>query len=594
MPTIRWPWLVLLAGACLPLARVLVDPLGALPGSEAGDVYKHAWPYWHTLAQLRDGTWPYTDYLNAPDGGLLLDVMVLPSLLLAPVSLVAGPVLPTNLLVLGSLLGVGAATYGLCKHLTRSTTGSLCAALVVQTSPFLLGYALTSGVHERLSLWIFPLVVLGLLRIRQGAGWRWPPLLAAGALFSFSQCPTYGLFTGVLLLLMLPLLLWRPRAYSRVGLLRMALAYGGLGLVMAGIYAVYSWFVLEPTFLAGIPQGRVTPTIGVGSAIVDLPQDVATLGTLFNPWTVRASRPMEVDDELFRMVYIGWVPLLAMLAGLVAAWRKRQRTALAVAGVGFTFLALSLGQTVSVGGWSVENPFHFVVSYLMPFFGGVPSTRQLAGVAVALGVVALCALVSALPSRRWRLAAAGLLLLGTLAERALVLPVPVVLNAAPARPGEVYGAVGDRGSLVDIPRLWPGNMVSRGAIFLAQTRHHRPVPLAINLGIARLDDYRPVTRGEAPDWARAAACLRHNKTRWVVVHRKWFADPAAASRCVEGLRRAVGRPRVDRDGALLFDLAALPASAVSLGQDCPRGPRFQRSGAAAGLPRRQPDRKIGR
>ena len=571
---------MLLAGAALPLARVILDPLGSLPGSEAGDVYKHAWPYWHMLAQLKDGTWPYTNYLNAPDGGLLLDVMVLPSLIMSPVFLLAGPVLATNLWVLASLFGVGAATYALCRHLCGSTIGALCAALLVQTSPYLLGYALTSGVHERLALWIFPLTVLGLLRIMEGrgGGWRWPALLAAGSLLAFSQCPTYGLFSGVLLLLMLPLLLVLARSAPRRRLPGLAAAYLGMGGMMALTYAVYSWFVLEPTFLAGIPQVRVLPTMGVAPPSIHLPKDVATLAMLFDPWTVQAYRPVQVDDELYRLVYIGWIPLAAMLAGAVVFWRRRSHLALAVLGVALVFLLLSLGREVAAIGSDrvLPNPLHYLVSYLVPFFGGIPPAWQMSGLFVALGAPAAAALVGALPSRKARLGLAGLLLLTALTERALVLPLPVVLDAAPARPSTAYNQVSGDGALVDIPRLFAGTMVSRGYMFLAQTRHHRPIPAAINLGIARLDDYLPVTRGTSPDWVQTARCLHHNKVRWIMVHRGWFKDPEQAQKCIGELTLRVGMPLVYGEDEVLFDLSGHSWDGVELGEDCPRTARTGR------------------
>ena len=139
------PWLLLLAGAVFPLARVLVHPTELLPGSEVGDVYKHTWAYWHALIQIAEGTWPATRYLGAPEGGTLLDVMLLPALFMAPVTLAAGPVAAANVWVLLSLLAVGGSVYALSRALTGSVAASLCAGLLSQTAPFLLGHALTSA-----------------------------------------------------------------------------------------------------------------------------------------------------------------------------------------------------------------------------------------------------------------------------------------------------------------------------------------------------------------------------------------------------------------------------------------------------------------
>ncbi len=561
-----WPLLLLLVTACIPVARVLLDPLGAMPGSEASDVYKHAWPYWHTLAQIADGTWPYTGYLNAPDGGLLLDVMVLPSLIMAPVTLAGGAVLATNVWVLASLWAVGAATFALCRHLTGSLAGSLAAGVVAQTCPFLMGYALTSGVHERLALWFFPLLVLGLLRLRQGGGWRWPPLLLAAGLLTISQCPTYGLFCGALLVCMVPLLARRPRSYAPGALVRLLVTYAGLAAVLIGTYEVYRWFVLEPTFLAGIPPLRVEPTLGLSANLPE--REAATLASLLNPWAVRASQPVRIDDELYRLVYLGWVPLAAMVAGAALAWRRGQRLVLAVAAVGALFLALSLGAEVAVGDSAVPNPVYLAVAAVLPFYGGIPPVWQQAGLLPVLAAPALAALVGALP-RRAGLVLAVIIPAAALAERAVVLPVPLVLDAAPADVSDAYDRVGEAGGLVDVPRLFPGTRVARGFTFLAQTRHHRPIPVAINLGIARYDTFRPVNRGLADDWSHAAACLRQGKIRWLMLHPRWYGHRDDAEHAVRKLTRLLGAPVVSGPGEVLFDLARLPAGTSAAGRPCP-------------------------
>ena len=559
--------MVLLATACIPLARVLVDPAGVLPGSEASDVYKHAWPYWHSLAQIRDWSWPYTQYINAPDGGLLLDVMVLPSLIMAPVTLVAGPVLATNLWVLLSLWAVGAATYALCRHLTGSRVGALTAGVVVQTCPFLMGYALTSGVHERLTLWFFPLLVLGLLRLREGGGWRWPALLVGGLALTISQCPTYGLFCAALLCFMVPLVVRRPGANGPGVLLRLAVTYAAMAAVMIGTYEVYRWFVMEPTFLAGIPQLRVTPTLGIAANLPE--RETATLASLLYPWAVRASQPVRIDDELYRLVYLGWVPLAVVLMGAVMAWRRGQRMALAVAATGAVFLALSVGAEVSVGAGTLPNPLYHVVAAILPFYGGIPPVWQQAGLFVVLAAPVMAALVAAIPRRPLRLAVAVIIPLAALAERAVVLPVPLILDTAPARVPAVYEKASGPGALVDVPRFFSGSHVARGYTFLAQTRHERAIPVAINMGIARYDAYRPVTRGLADDWTHAAVCLRKGKIRWLVVHTKWYADKDDADHTIRQLNKVLVSPVFRGRDEVLYDLTRVPRLAPAWSKPCP-------------------------
>ena len=581
------PLLTLLAGACLPLARILTDAAAVLPGRQAGDVYKHAWPFWHTLVQLGQGTWPRTAYLNAPDGGTLLDVMLLPSLIMAPVSWLVGAVVAANLWVLLSLLAVGWATYALCKDLTGSTTGSLCAGLVAQTSPFLLGYALTSGVHERLALWIFPLLLLGVMRLAAGASAWWILVLILGTAISAAGCPTYGLFSGMLLAVILPLALLKRRGTGRRSLGLLLGAGAGVSAALAGVYLLAAWFIQQPDYLASISTERVAVTWGVSPVSVHQPRAVATLSAMLNPLAVHATQPQRLDEELFKLVYIGLVPLLAMAAGLAVLWRRRAWATLGVSGLAGVAVILSLGPEVELAGGAVLNPLFYLASYLIPLLGALPPVWELAGVAVIFMLPAVAALIGSLANPRQRFAAAALLLLASLAERALVLPVPLILDPAPARPSAIYeklpgnryeklpgnGGAGAAGALADIPALFADSQVVRGAMFMNQTGHGLPIPAAMNMGIGRLDDYAPVARGRSPDWRRAAACMRRNGVRWVAVHRSWFGQPDQAAACAQGLTEAGARLVAEAGDDLLFDLQPVQRLGGPADPECPSGPR---------------------
>ena len=546
------PWCLLIAGACLPLLRVLADPLGSLPGSEAGDVYKHAWAFWHTPTQLLEGTWPFTSYLAAPDGGVLYDVMFLPALLMAPVTWLGNAVLATNVWVWLSLVAVGATTYLLARELVGSRIGAVTAALIVQTSPFLLGHALTSGVHERLAVWFFPLAILCLLRIVRGGGPGWSAVLVAGLFLTVSQSPTYGVFATVLLLVAVPATIPRPTRFAQRRAVRLLLATCvAAAVVMLASFLLQSWFVTHDRFLAGVSVQRAN--LGVGTNASSL--QVADLSLLLDPGVVRAQSPLRMDDELYNLMYLGWVPVLAALGGVVLAWRRRRRRLLAVVGLGLFFGLLSLGPDLRAGAWTVPNPFYLFVAWLVPVYGTTEVVWQQIGVLVGLGACAIAVLVAAVPPRARALLAAALVA-ASIGERAWVLPIPApVLAAAPARLSSIYDAAYGEGGLVEMPRIRPDHMLSRGFIFLAQTRHHMPIPAAINLGVARWDRYLPIMVGESPDWNQSAACLRDGGLRWVVVHQEWFGGAEEASVTVEGLRAAAGPPVAVEGDLLLFDLS---------------------------------------
>ena len=224
---------------------------------------------------------------------------------------------------------------------------------------------------------------------------------------------------------------------------------------------------------------------------------------------------------------------------------------------------------VVVGDGAVTNPLYHVVATALPFYGGIPPVWQQAGLFTILAGPAVAALVATLPRGRARQVAALVIVLAALAERVLVLPVPLPLDAAPAHISEAYDRADGEGGLVDVPRLFAGTRVARGFTFLAQSRHKHPIPVAINLGIARYDAYRPVNDGWADAWGQAAACLREGKIRWLMVHPGWYRGKDDGGHVIAKLTKLVGAPVHRGRDEVLFDLSRLPRE-ISAGGQCPR------------------------
>ena len=467
-----------------------------------------------------------------------------------------------------NLVAVGGIVYLLCRHLGASRVGSVCAGLAVQTSPFLLGHALASGVHERFTAWLFPLIVLSLLKTRLDGGWRWPLAAVGGLLLAACSCPTYSVFIAVLLLLLLPLVARVPRTRGRSAwpqLRQLIIAYAGMGLALVSAFLLHHWFVMQPDFLAGIPTTRVAPTIGVASPEFN----VTTPAALLNPFKVREQAPTQLDDELHNLVYVGWVPFLAMLVGLGVAIRRRSRWAIVVLTLGFLFGFLSMGPVILVGAKQIPNPFFYALAYLVPLYGGIPPVWQQAGIMVMLGSVGLALTISALPGRKVQIAAAALLLAGVLAERVWALPVPVVAATSDARVPKIYDKIDGDGPVAEIPRLLPGVTVARCTMYLAQIRHGQPTTVAINLGLTRWDDYPALTRGLSQNWNETVYCLKTGKLRWVVVHKKLFTSAKKSKACVDGLREAAGPVVAETADHALFDLSKIKLPVLKKKATCP-------------------------
>ncbi len=552
-------------GATFPLARVLLHPSTSLPGSSAGDIYKHVWPYWHSLAVFSQGTWPHTRFLSAPDGGVLLDVMLLPSILMAPVTLLAGPVLAANLWVWLSLLAIGLATYAMCLRFTGSYQGSLLAGLLAQTTPYILGHGLTSGVHERLVLWVFPMLILGLDSQRRG-GRRLRSGLFVTLLVAFMAIhnPTFSMYAVLLCAGMLPVLLW-PMTPARLPFMlrRLVPIYLSLAGTLLACFLIIRWFVTKPGYLAEINQERVATTIGISSPTLE----VATLATVFDPWAVHQQQPKLLDDELYNLCYLGWIPLLVILSGAVMAWRRGHSRSLGILGLGTLFLAMSLGPMVQVGSSILENPFYLTVVNLVPFWGGLPAVWEFVSVFAILASIGVAEFMAGIAggTRAWLVA--GLILAGTLLERVVVLPVPLLLNAADAHVSDIYSHAVGEGNLADLPRMWRGTDLSPGPMFLAQTSHHHPIPATVNLRLTRWRDYQPLMSCVSDDWSLSVACFASRDFRWLVIHRDWFKDEESASACVQGLSDVLGAPVAVTEQEYLFDLSGVAPDPV--GEDCP-------------------------
>lgn len=583
---------ILALGAALPLLRVLVDPLHRLPGDAAGDVYKHTWSFWHTLAVLEQGTWPWTPYLAAPDGGVLLDVNLLPALLLAPVTLLGGPVLAANLFLWLSLWAVGGATAALARRLTGSWIGAAVAGLSVQSSPYLVGHALVSGVHERIAIWSFPLALWCLLllgRSPPGAQRRGAVAVlgATGAWLALS-CSTYAVFFAVLVSVSMAAVVLLPGPGSRRDrLLRLLPAVGVLAGVFGAAFLLVRWFSLHPSSLVtpSTPE-RVAAAVGPGGGV----RETTSLATLLHPATVAAQQPTETGDALHHLVYLGWIPLLGALAGAVLAWRRHRRGVAGVLALGVLFLLLSFGAGFQLHGavpgtaddpgglpGGLPNPLYRLASFLVPTYGAIPTPWQQVAVYEALAPVGLAALVATPGRALARVLVGGALLLGVVGERAAVLPVSLPVAPAPGSVPEVYHHVGSDGILLDIPRFWRGRRLVRGTLFLAQSLHERPLAITLDVGLTGWDWYEPVRTGRYGDYGAFLRCLHARGVRWLVVHPAWFAAPGDGDRILRALEEAAGPPHHRGSEAVLYDLDELDAldepdrHPGAVPDDCPPG-----------------------
>ena len=538
-PRLRAP-LLLGLGALLPLLRVLPDPTHRLPGTELSDVFKHTWSYWHATQVLGS---PRTELLNHSEGGLLLDLMWGPSLLMSPITALLGPVLAANLWIWLSLTMVGLASWYLARQLVGEGPGALLGGLAAQTALPLMGYPLLSGVHERLAVWLFPVLVSCLFVARERGGWR-APLIAGLSLFWVTLgCQAYGLYAAGMLLLGLPLWLGHPRRWWHRF---KRLAPTGLALLAAAGLAFWLCWSLTVHPEALVPQpGRLS---GEGPRLV---LESASLAAMLNPAVARATQPTLGGDELYVLSYLGWASLILAVVGSALhrgerRWWVRGSTALAL------LMALfALGPRFTVGGQGFMDPLFLAVAALLPYYGENPPVWQHVLAVAPLLAPGLAAAVQALPRWRWPAVVAALALI--LAERAWAFPKSLVLPVAEARVPALYEAIGEEGAVAEVPRFYLDHTTTHGGLFLAQTVHEQPVSFTIDIGHSPWDSYLPLARGVSGDWRQATSCLREAGFRYLVLHRDHYSRSEQAERALSELARHATLLKDDGTRAL-FDL----------------------------------------
>lgn len=367
-----WLAVLLHAGAFVDLGRRTLCPCGDEPQTD----WYLAW----TPHALSAGKSPWTtDYLAVPDGVNLMwnTLMPLPGLLLAPVTMLVGPMASHTLLAVLGFAGSATAMWWVVGRWAPWWLARFAAGLLYGFSPYLLAQG--SG-HLNLELVALPPLVLLLadeILVRQ----RTRPvvaglLLGAVALAQFLTteevlASTFvTALTGVLLLVV----------QQRKRLTRKGLRHAGIGLgTAAGLLTVGAAWPLGVQFFG---RGRVTAPVQDAS-----PYAADVLGlitpTVHQLLGISETSAWAVNDSE-NGSYLG-LPLVLAIALL--GWRFRRIQVVRFASLLAVLMwVLSLGERLHVGGRLYDVPLPFdLVSQL-------PVLHNLAAVRLSLYVV-LCGAV---------------------------------------------------------------------------------------------------------------------------------------------------------------------------------------------------------
>jgi hypothetical protein len=385
-----------LVAAVAVTARLWADPASRTVAGNPNDADLFAWFMRYAATAVTHGRLPalVSSAMNAPQGISLMwnTSMLLPAILLTPVTLLAGPQVALTVLMTAGFAGSAASLFAVLRRWDVSTGAAALGGAVYGFSPALVQ---ASTGHYNLQFAVLPplIVHLGLrlfLPSRAGqpgarsgpSGWQWgywgwPPggtlrdglllgLLVTLQLFTGEELLMLAAITGLLLLVVLAAS--RPReVLGRLVPAAIGLAVAGAAAVVLSGYALWVQFhgpltqhgsAFTPDFFKNDLSGFVTPSNYL----------------LFHTAASAAAATRFQGGTPEYLAYLGW-PLIIVAALCAAAfWR---RLAVRAAALSAALLELlSLGSHPLVSGTvhqGVTLPWHWLAS--LPLVGTVLPDR---------------------------------------------------------------------------------------------------------------------------------------------------------------------------------------------------------------------------
>jgi hypothetical protein len=341
-----------------------------------------------------------TGLLFAPDGFNLMWTTSIPgpSLLVAPITLAAGPIVAYNVLALLAPALSAFTAFLLCRHVTVRTWPSLVGGYVFGFSDYMLG-ALAGG-HLHLTLLpLLPLCVLLVLRHIEGSltPRRFVVLLTVCLVGQFLISPEVlvmlTIFGGLALLVPLVFSEHRRQVLRTVGF--MAIAYAAMAVVVSPL--LYAMLVRSGTH----PQG--SPAVYAS----DLANFVIPTGLTRIGWTDFLPISSRFGGNFTEQgAYFG-IPLL-LIVGLFAARRHKSSGEWALVVVFATAAVLSLGTELHVSGVAARAWMPWQVLADLPVTRYALPARALAYMTLAGAVIVAWWLARRPSAGKWLLALLGI------------------------------------------------------------------------------------------------------------------------------------------------------------------------------------------
>jgi len=345
------PWLVVCCyfiGAVALTAHLWVDPASREQLSGGRDVDLFAWFLRYAATAVAHGHLPslFTVAMNAPQGVNLMwnTSFLLPGVLLAPVTLLAGPQVSLTLALTAGFAGSAASLFWVLRRWGASVSAAALSGAVYGFSPAMLNagfahYHLQFAVLPPLIADAFLWLITGRGRsIRTGA---WLGLLCAAQLFTGEEILVYTVLACLILVTVVAAS--RPREVAK----RARAAATGLAVAVA-VFLLVDGRALWVQFAGPLPEHA-----RLGTSRVTDPRWFVTpsAALLFHTRASAAVTPPIVNPKAEDLVYLGWPLLCVLLIAAVVLWRDARVRAAAVTWAVLDLCALG-GGNLTVGGFT--------------------------------------------------------------------------------------------------------------------------------------------------------------------------------------------------------------------------------------------------
>ena len=349
------------------------DPASRTVAGNPNDADQIAWFFRYDATAVAHLRLPalVTTAMNAPQGvnAMWNTFMMLPGVLLAPVTLLFGPQSALTLFTTAGFAGSATAMFAVLKRWDVSGPAAALGGAVYGFSPAVLHSAI--GHYDLQFAVLPPLIVHICLRLATGRtsavrGGLWLGLLVTAQVF-ITEETLLGTAMAVVVILAV-LAVSRPRAVAD----KIARVAAGLG-VAACVTAVIAGYPLWMQFFGPLPQHGSPFTADFFKS--DLSSFVVPSSYLLFHTSASAAAALRYQGHLPEYLgYLGWPLIIVLLLATIAGWRRLPVRALAVA---FAVLSVfSLGGTLLFGGHehhAIKLPWYWLEG--LPLFNAALPDR---------------------------------------------------------------------------------------------------------------------------------------------------------------------------------------------------------------------------